>query len=234
MCSTIKSPILFATLLLLSASSSLLAQQGRDREDRNTFGLSILGGTTFSQIDGDNFRGYNNIGLYAGLRGIVRISDRFEMHLELLYSQKGSKFESRAGGFTTGDRERHIKLDYAEIPILGAYRVTGDNAGAHVWVDGGISIARLINSSVQDSEVPSDEEFPFAEIKGDFRKTDIGIVAGISVNPKPWLGIGLRGTWGLARFYENEVFEPSTSRETVEFLRNYTLSAFVLYHFSGS
>ncbi len=218
-------------LLLLFASSLLWAQQGRAKETRNTFGLSIIGGTTFSQIDGDNFKGYNNIGLYAGLRGIARITDRFEMHLELLYSQKGSKFESRAGGSTTGKRERHIKLDYAEIPISGAYRVTGDNAGTHVWIDAGVSIARLISSSVQESQVPSDEEFPYLEIEDDFRKSDIGIVAGVSVNPKPWFGIGLRGTWGLTRFYENEDFEPSSSRETVEFLRNYTLSTFVLYHF---
>lgn len=226
-----KSRLLFATLLIICASSSLWAQKGRDKSARNTFGLSILGGATFSQIDGDNFRGYNNIGLYAGLRGIARISHRFELRLELLYSQKGSKFESRAGGSTTGKRERHIKLDYAEIPILGAFRVTGDNAGTHLWIDGGISIARLISARVQDTDIPSNEEFLFSEIKDDFRKTDVGIVAGIMVNPSPRFGFGLRGTWGLTRFYENEDFEPSTNRETVEFLRNYTLSAFLLYHF---
>jgi hypothetical protein len=209
----------------------LNAQQGRDKEARSTFGLSILAGTTLSQVDGDNYRGYNNAGLYAGLRGITRVSNRFEMHLELLYSQKGSKFESRQGPGTSGKRERHIKLDYAEIPVLAAYRVTRELSGTHIWIEGGMSIARLIDSRVQDSPIPSEEEFSFSEIEDEFKKTDFSVIAGIVVNPTPWLGLGVRGTWGITRFYEDEHFEPSTSSETVEFLRNYTISAFAMYHF---
>ena len=94
--------------------------QGQSRSEKeSTFGLSILGGMNLSQIDGDNFRGYDNIGLYAGLRGSMKFSSTMQMRVELLYSQKGSKFQSRKGA-NEGTKDRHIKLNYAEIPILFA------------------------------------------------------------------------------------------------------------------
>ena len=219
------------TLLLLMQVTALVAQGRTEKKERSTFGLSILGGVNLSQIDGDNFQGYRNVGFYAGLRGITKVSERFEVYIELLYSQKGSKFESRERFGRSGDNGRHIKLDYAEVPILGAIRVTGDQSSTHVWLEAGVSIARLIDSRVMDSSEPSDTEFIFEAIEKDYDKSDFSVIAGITVDPTSFLGFGLRGTWGVKKFYENEFYMPSESRETVEFLRNYSISFYALYHF---
>ncbi|RLD20003.1 MAG: hypothetical protein DRI69_07210, partial [Bacteroidetes bacterium] len=50
--------------LLLFGASGMQAQSKSKKQ--SIFGLSILGGMNLSQIDGDNFKGYDNIGLYAG------------------------------------------------------------------------------------------------------------------------------------------------------------------------
>ena len=92
-----------------------------------------------SQIDGDNFVGYDLIGLYAGLRGSMRLGEKMQMRVELLYSQKGSKFESTEGA-KQGEKDRHIKLNYAEIPILFAYRINRVDAKNALWLEGGISL----------------------------------------------------------------------------------------------
>ena len=218
-------------ILLVAGCSTVLLAQRPEEKKPSTFGLSVMAGANFSQIDGDNFKGYNNVGLYAGLRGITRVTSAFEIHIELLYSQKGSKFESQFGS-TTGERDRHIKLDYAEIPIMVAYRVTPEYARTQFWLEAGMSIARLLNSDVQDSENPSEKEFIYSEIEDEFGKTDINVIVGLQFNPTPWLGFGLRGSWGVKKFYEDESgVPPPNNQEYVEFLRNYSLSLFAMYHF---
>ena len=219
-------------ILLCSALTAVIFAQGNDeKKKRSTFGLSLMAGANFSQIDGDNFKGYDNVGLYAGLRGITRVSSAFEIHVELLYSQKGSKFESRSGA-TTGDKDRHIKLDYAEIPIMAAYRVTPEYSRTQLWVEAGFSVARLLNSDVQDSENPSEKEFIYSEIEDEIGKTDVNAIVGVTFNPTPWLGFGFRGSWGLKKFYKDESdVPPPSNQESVEFLRNYSLSLFAMYHF---
>jgi len=215
--------------LLLFGASGMQAQSKSKKQ--SIFGLSILGGMNLSQIDGDNFKGYDNIGLYAGLRGSMKFSTIMQMRIELLYSQKGSKFESTRGA-AEGVKDRHIKLNYAEIPILFAYRINRESAKTALWVEGGISIARLLSSDVQDSDNPTDKEFLFSDIEDDFKPMDFSLIGGFGVDPLPNLGFGFRITWGLTKFYKNEdPTPPSTNVEHVEFLKNYALQFFALYHF---
>lgn len=215
---------------LLFGLSEVTAQSRSEKE--STFGLSILGGINLSQIDGDNFKGYNNIGLYAGLRGSMKFTSTMQMRIELLYSQKGSKFESTQGA-ANGEKDRHIKMNYAEIPILFAYRFNRESSKVALWVEGGVSIARLIKSDVKDSDNPTDKEFIFSEIEDDFKPMDFSLVGGFGVDPLPNLGFGFRITWGLTKFYDNNGVAPPPSGnvEYVDFLKNYALQLFALYHF---
>ena len=206
--------------------------QGQSKsKNESTFGLSILGGMNLSQIDGDNFKGYDNFGLYAGLRGSMKFSSTMQMRVELLYSQKGSKFESTKGA-NEGVKDRHIKLNYAEIPILFAYRFNRESAKTALWVEGGISIARLLKSDVKDSDSPTDKEFIYSDIEDEFKPMDFSLVGGFGVDPLPFLGFGFRITWGMTKFYEYEGdVPPSGNTEFVVFLKNYALQVFALYHF---
>jgi hypothetical protein len=154
-----------------------------------------------------------------------------QMRIELLYSQKGSKFESTQGA-KEGKKDRYIHLNYAEIPILFAYRINHEDAKTAIWLEGGISVATLISSDVKDSDNPTDKEFIFADIEDEFQRMDFSFVGGIGIDPLPNLGFGLRITWGLVKFYEFDGDVPPPGNvEFVEFLKNYSLSVFGLYHF---
>ena len=223
----------FITVLVIGLLiSGTIKTQAQSRNEKSSiFGLSVLGGINLSQIDGDNFKGYDNIGLYAGLRGSMEFSPVMQMHIELLYSQKGSKFES-AQGVREGEKDRHVKLNYAEIPILFAYRFNRPEAKTALWIEGGISIARMLSSDIMDSENPSDKEFIFENIKDDFEPMDFSLIGGFGIDPLPSLGFGIRVTWGITKFYESaEEVPPPGNNEYVEFLKNYAISAFALYHF---
>ena len=224
----------FIVLTLISvfqllATIDATAQSRSEQPSR--FGLSVIAGLNLSQIDGDNFKGYNKPGFVGGLRGIVHFSPSIEMQVELLYSQKGSKFESAASA-RRGERDRKIALDYAEIPLLLAWNVNPEEGKVGLWVKGGFSIARLLSSEVVNSSDPSDKEFDFESIEDQFEKTDWNAILGVGVDPTEYLGFELRFTTALTKFYESPTPGGGNSAvENVEFLRNYHLSLMAMYHF---
>ncbi|MCB0663964.1 MAG: outer membrane beta-barrel protein, partial [Saprospiraceae bacterium] len=74
-------PITIVTLIVLSVG--LL--QGQNR-----FKVAALGGINVSQIDGDNYQGYDKVGINIGLQAGVVFSKRFQVNMGLLFTQKGS------------------------------------------------------------------------------------------------------------------------------------------------
>ena len=209
-----------------------IVSQAQKKSEPSRFGLSVLAGLNLAQIDGDNYRGYDKAGFIGGLRGTARLSEAFQFRVELLYSQKGSKFES-ISATGQGNKEREIALDYAEIPVMVGWHVNHKGGRPAVWLSTGVSIARRLGSEIKGSGTPSEREFDFAEIEDYFKGTDINAVFGIQVDAAEFLGFEFRFTTAMNKFYENPD-PPSggpTDRETVSFLRNYNLSLLAMYHF---
>ena len=216
-------------LLILSISFSAIGQVERATE--SVFGLSAVVGVNASQVDGDNFTGYDKVGFVAGLKGITRLNDHFEAHVELLFSQKGSKFESEASS-RQGTKDRAIHLNYAEIPIMLAYRTAPGINGGRMRLEAGIAVSRLLDANIDEPTIGSEREFDFENIKEDFNSTDFNVVIGGHVEFGNHIGIGLRYTGALSKFYENpNPVNSGSNTETVEFLRNYHLGAILTYQF---
>ena len=131
--------------LILSVSFCLTAQAQR-------FGAAFLAGPSLSQIQGDNLAGYDNIAYSAGIKGITYINSRWNVNLELLFSQKGS----RDGIFRDDFFPRQgMDLNYIEIPVyveLKDWEVSTQNQGPYskVSAHAGLSYGRLISFSVID------------------------------------------------------------------------------------
>lgn len=87
------------------------------------FGASIIAGTTFSQVDGDRFGGYNKVGLTGGIEVNRVINEHWKGAFQLLYVDKGSRRK-----ITEEDLLREIfilKFSYLEMPLLASY-TSGD------------------------------------------------------------------------------------------------------------
>lgn len=78
------------------------------------FGAAIVLGPSLSQVQGEGNAGYDKLGFSGGLQGIVFLSDRFDMYVDLLYSQRGSRSSLIDRSFI--DRNG-FDLDYIEIPV---------------------------------------------------------------------------------------------------------------------
>ncbi|MEZ4984012.1 MAG: porin family protein [Saprospiraceae bacterium] len=104
-----------------------------------TFTGMLVGGFNMSQIDGDRLHGFNKLGLHAGVGVDTRLSERWSLGLELLFSQQGASMVPRDDISSTYDK---IKLNFVEAPLMIHFRDWKMQASA------GVSYGRLVNYEV--------------------------------------------------------------------------------------
>lgn len=99
-------------------------------------------GMNFSQVDGDADAGVHKIGLQAGLGSYISLSQQFGIQLDILYSQKGSRYgrelSSIAGPYLMVYK---LKLDYIEMPLALQFYLDQD-----IHIGAGVAYSRLISS----------------------------------------------------------------------------------------
>lgn len=106
-----------------------------------TFTGMLVAGANLSQIDGDELLGFHKIGLNTGLRANARLSERWSLSLEMLYSQQGSR---RATNDNPGAVYDKIRLNWVEAPVMINF------SDWKILASAGISYGRLVNYQVED------------------------------------------------------------------------------------
>ena len=114
----------------------------QDDDDRTFFGGLTAGGN-FTQVDGDNFAGYNKVGVNAGVVVFARLGEQVAAGMELLYAQKGSRSNKAklANDRSTVLVDYRIRLNYAEVPLTINYF---DKKKNHIG--GGLAYGQLFRS----------------------------------------------------------------------------------------
>jgi hypothetical protein len=166
----------------------------------------IIGGLNISQVDGDQVYGFKKFGFTAGPTAIIPLSKRFQLSLEVLYSQKGS---SQAPVVTKdiddSTREYRLKLNYAEIPLLLHYvDKHGLNAGL------GLSFGRLV--FVKEKEFNHDtKKVEWNDVKlndGTYNKNDYEIIFDLQMKVYAGLYANLRYSYSLSKIRSRYYFYP--------------------------
>lgn len=203
----------------------------------NTFAQIMVGpkvGVNFSQINYgedydqrfDSFDQPFQNGFQAGLAFDFQNSHFFSLYSELLYTQKGSKYDASSNESGTVnyfiEERRDLTLNYIEVPLLARLKIGGNsqfyvNAGptASYWLNGKIKQTTIINgisSSTEGAVTFKDED----EITGtedgivfareDVNRFDIGaaIGAGALVDfVEGKFNIDVRYTVGFTSVYES-------------------------------
>ncbi len=122
--------VLVSLLVALACTTTLHAQR---------FKGGVIGGFNFSQIDGDNLAGFNKVGLNGGGYVSAILADRWQLSVEMLFSQQGSKLNPRDGFNAAFDK---VALNFVEVPVMINFKE---------WkfhVQAGVSYANLINSEL--------------------------------------------------------------------------------------
>lgn len=120
------------------------------------FDAGLIAGFNASQVEGDNFKGYNKAGILAGIYVQTDIAPAIVAGMEIKYSQKGSR---RKYDPKQPDVDKYImRLGYIDIPIFMGFR-----ANHRSRVIGGITPGVLIHSKELNSygEFPKEDQHPF-------------------------------------------------------------------------
>ncbi len=85
----------------------------------------LKGGVTISQIDGDNLSGFSKFGVYLGPGVTYPLTEKSNLGIELLYTQKGSSKDSEEI-ITDPNQWRRARFDYIDVPLFWQLAVDED------------------------------------------------------------------------------------------------------------
>lgn len=174
-------------------------------DNERTFFGGLVGGANFAQVSGDNYRGFDKIGMNVGGKVYLPLTSEIVASIEILYTQKGSVGkEATTAGIMKGVSVSNysISLDYAEVPIMINYFFPGKT---HVGV--GVSYGRLVRSSEKGITVPDQNfdpaQYPFNKSAVDFiLDGNIRVYKGLFINPRfQYSMIKLRNEKNIAPYF---------------------------------
>lgn len=176
------------TILLLFIGENAMAQQ--------RFKAGVLFGVNAAQIQNDDVGGYHRPGIQGGLRAVTVLDDRYDVYIEMLYSQRGSY--DRDGNWKCPNGSVDIFLQYIEVPIVFNYKDWLDEEGGYykIQASGGLSYGRLISAEAQGT--------CHDDVDQNFNRDDISLTVGVEYFASPKLSFGLRWTRSINRLYNSE------------------------------
>lgn len=141
--------------------------------------FGVKGGLNLSSLTGDIEDAKSLIGFHIGGFAEIKLTDKFAIQPELLYSTQGSKMKETV---FTESFEYNNKLDYLNIPVMAKYYVT-----EAFNVEVGPQIGILLSAKV-DGE----------DYKDEVKSVDFGLGFGAGYNFTENLSLGLRYNLGLS------------------------------------
>ena len=168
------------------------------------FKAGLIAGLNASQIQNDDVGGYDRLRVQGGLRAIAIFTDRFDLNIELLYSQRGSYAKEGSPRCFNGPLD--ITANYVEIPVLATIKdwMHEEDGYYRIQASGGFSYGRLISSSSIGSCHDGLEEL--------FNKNDVSFTIGAEYFATKNVTIGFRWSRSLNLLYNRKKGEEMFNR----------------------
>jgi hypothetical protein len=181
---------IFKGLLILLLNSSMVA-------DAQVIKGAVIAGFNLSQVDGDEVYGFEKFGANVGAAAIIPFSDRWEVSVETLFSQKGSHQKPQRDDSLSG--EYLLKLNYLDVPVMVHY-----NDKDIVVFGLGFSYGRLTN--VEEYEHGNRVET--TTLDGPYSRDDINGIADIRFRIYQRLKFNVRYAYSLTKIRTREFTPP--------------------------
>lgn len=177
-------------LVILLLLSFLVWSDDATAQRRFEGGLTV--GMNASQINGDDFAGYNKFGIRGGVRANTILGDRSYVMLEILFSHRGS---ASVTNDLVLDKVK-INTNFIEVPVLFSYKdwEMEDYYKMHGHI--GLSYSRLINVTTEGSLYVNETD--------NFNDNMLGFVLGASFFATKNLSFDLRFNRGITWLYNNK------------------------------
>jgi len=173
---------------------------------RHAHAQRILGGISLgmnlTQVDGDQFYGFNKIGLNFGPMAIVPFGKNksWSVSLELLYNQKGSYHRG-----STDSTTYRLNLDYIDVPVMIHFT---DKKIVSAGV--GFSYGQLINHKETYLYITPDS------LKTSMRPYDLSILGEVSVRLWHGFWVNLRYQYSMLSLRSVTFIDPTNNKNIWE------------------
>ena len=183
---------------------------------------TVIAGGNLSQVEGDEIKGWSQLGFTGGLGAIVPFAGgNWGINLETLFSQKGS-FQKKQFESDSLTNEYRLRLNYFEIPLYVTYtdkEVVSFGLGGY-W-------ARLVSAKEQEhsgSQEPYIDTVPF-------NNYDVGFLIDAKVRIWKHLHVNVRYSQSLT-YIRERVFYPQGSAPFTRKQYNQVISLRFVYIFN--
>lgn len=217
--------------LLLLLSQDMMAQR-RSKRIKQRFRASLLAGFNLSQMDGDNYNGFDKFNPQFGIGGTAVINRQSEVCIELLYHNKGIRTETNPRR-VINTKDRLIDLTYVEVPVY--FRHNQKEIFPSLFFEAGGAFARLVGATVKEPEVVEDG-LVISGLENDFKNNEISMLLGMGYQFTEHIGARFRYSFSLTRTYNaadfgNEAALQIEQQRGLTQLRNYYISLAAFYRF---
>lgn len=206
--------------------------QRRGKQIKQRFRASLLAGFNLSQMDGDNYNGFDKFNPQFGIGGTAVINRQSEIGIELLYHSKGARTESDPRR-VINTKDRSVDLSYVEVPIY--FRHNRRETFPTVYFEGGGAFARLIDVKIDEPAVVQDGLI-LSGLESDLQENELSLLLGIGYQFTEHIGARFRYSFALTRVYstadlsEEAALQIEQERGVMQ-LRNYYISIAAFYRF---
>lgn len=170
------------------------------QQQRFKAGLNI--GLTAAQINGDESADFNKLGLTAGVRAYTFLTEKSDILIEILLSQRGSRTKVLNG---TTIPQKVIQLNYIEVPVIYTFKDWyQEDADYHkMHFQAGLSYGRLFSSQFKNTALEVTAPF--------LRENDFSWLAGITFHTTAHVGFYARYTRSINLLFRNEENNPNAN-----------------------
>ncbi len=159
-----------------------------------SFNGGILAGAIASQVDGDSYAGYHQLGFTAGAYINLPIENHLSMQMELKYSLMGAHSDVKEEE-EYGYNHYNLRLHYAEIPLMLRYDLGYFSVGGRpldfISLEAGLSLDFLlksIESADFEPEIESTDRWKFFSVTAN---------GGLHFAITEHLGVGVRMMYSI-------------------------------------
>ncbi len=178
--------------LTIILTLSLLSLFGFNKTFAQSFNAGLVAGGTFSQVDGDSYYGYHQLGFTAGAYVNLPMAEHFAAQMELKYSLLGARASVKEIE-EFGYNDFNLRLHYAEIPIMLRYDLGHFTVGGRpldfITLEAGISLDFRLRATEMVSNT-LDNDFQVTTNRWNFFSSTAN--AGVHFAITDHLGIGAR------------------------------------------
>ncbi|RYJ37698.1 OMP_b-brl_2 multi-domain protein [Flavobacterium anhuiense] len=151
----------------------------------------VKGGINLSTFTGDVEDASSKVGFQAGGFAEIKLSDKFSIQPEMLYSLQGAKFKETEDSYTYTE---NVNASYLNVPVMAKYYVVDKFS-----VEAGPQVGFLLAAKSKWEETYEGEMYSGKEnVKDSFKTVDFSLNVGAGYDFTENVSAGLRYNFGLS------------------------------------